>query len=311
MSDTGEIDPGDICSRGEVTTADVAAMRESYERDGLASEADAEAMLAINHSCAKRCPEWDDLFVEAMAGYVVNTMAPYGYMTEAKSGWLAERIAPEGKITNDTELELLLATIEDARFAPTCLRVLAISQVLDAVRGGTGPLRPDAAAAPGRITMSDVGLLKRILGDAAGAECHPVTQAEAAMLFQIEDMAIAEEEAAAAWQELFVRALTHHALADAGYRVPRRNEALSSAAIAGPDSRYRPASGEELALMKVDATWIDLVTQETAKVDDRGWLVKQLEGGGHSEAEQALVELLKANGLTLEVKTEDGLANVA
>jgi hypothetical protein len=156
-----------------------------------------------------------------------------------------------------------------------------------------------------------VSLLKRILGETTGSECHPVTQAEASMLFQIEDVAIAEDEAAAAWQDLFVRALTHHALAGAGYWVPRRDEALSSAAIAGPGNCYRPANGEERALMNVDATWIDLVTQETRKADDHGWLVKQLEGGGHSEAEQALVALLKANGLTLEAKTEDGLANVA
>ena len=77
MADTDDIDPAAICARGVLTSADVAAIRRGYHKDGSISEAEADALFALEQNC--RAPaEWGALFVEAIVEYLVHQAQPDG-----------------------------------------------------------------------------------------------------------------------------------------------------------------------------------------------------------------------------------------
>ena len=152
--------------------------------------------------------------------------SPEGYLTADNAQWLIERIAKDGRIETKTELELLVNVLDKARWAPQSLVRFALEQVKDAVIDGTGPLRSGKKLEPGIVSEADVDLLRRILYSYGSDGNIAITQAEAEVLFDI-DEATAGRDNHPAWTDLFVKAIANCVMAASGYAAPPREVALA------------------------------------------------------------------------------------
>jgi len=104
-------------------------------------------------------------------------------------------------------------------------RVAALAAVRDGVITGEGPTTAGRIHFSRCIDAADTALIRRILRAEATA---PVTRVEADALFDIHEAAI-ERIDGGAFDELFARAIAHHALATLGQPVPARAAALETA----------------------------------------------------------------------------------
>ena len=216
----------EIKARGSIKDADVLKVRRNYYDDGSITAEEAEAIIALNEACPVQDPAWADCFIETITDYVVDQAQPEGYLTTENSEWLIERIAKDGRIETKTELELLVNVLDKARWAPQSLVRFALQQVKDAVINGVGPLRSGKKLEPGLVSEADVDLLRRILYSFGGDGNIAVTQAEAEVLFDIND-ATAEADNHPAWPDLFVKAIASCVMAASGYACPPREVALA------------------------------------------------------------------------------------
>jgi hypothetical protein len=331
MADTDDIDPNEICSRGSISGAEVAAIRRGYHKDGIVSVEEADALFAIEDHCRTSPPVWGQLFVEALTDYVVHQMTPAGYVTADNAAWLLARIADGDTVATRNGLELLLKVMEEARWCPAILTSVALAQVKDAVMNGTGPLRLDARKpARGVVTAADVAVLRRILFAAGGDGNLAVTRIEAEALMDIAD---ATDEALCdpSWPDLYAKAVANHLVAASGHAVPTREEALAvevgleaepelggyfhdmiQCGLSGVWEAYSAPSLEAMALERVNAQTRALLVNEEITEPEARWLVERmLRDGRISQAEEALLSFLKANSPKIDPVLEPLLAKVA
>ncbi|HEY0331693.1 MAG TPA: hypothetical protein VGC77_21675 [Rhodopseudomonas sp.] len=119
----------------------------------------------------------------------------------------------------------LIGAIEPSRIANRFTAAQALTMVRDGVITGEGP------TATGRIHFSraldadDAALCARIL-TAAAVENQPVSRAEAEALFEINNAA-AERSDDGLFDDLFAKAVVHHAASASGLPVPSRSVALA------------------------------------------------------------------------------------
>jgi hypothetical protein len=126
-----------------------------------------------------------------------------------------------------TEFEALVAAIENSPIVAPDLSATALAQVRDGVITGEGPTTRGRIHHSRTLDAADAAYCTRILMAAGGAEGAPVSRAEADMLMAI-DAAAAERDAAGAFDDLFVKAVTHYVLSAAGRPVPPRPVALAA-----------------------------------------------------------------------------------
>jgi len=161
------------------------------------------------------------------------------------------------------DFEALLNSIAGSLDAPR-RAVAALSQVRKGVITGEGPSTSGRVHYSRCLDAADAALIRRILtavGDRA------VTRAEADALFDIHDAAL-ERADGGAFDELFVKAIAHHVLTQAGFRAPARRSALAPTtpvaswgashrvggeAAAWLASRLRRKSGKGTALAQLSA----------------------------------------------------------
>ncbi len=215
----------EICARGSIRDSDVAAMRRAFNEDGTISISEAEALLSLNSACRVTDASWALFFIEALTDYVVHQSEPDGYIVVDKADWLVARISRDGHITTNTELELLINVLDQARWSPPSLAAFALAQVRDAVVSGVGVTRAGQMLQPGMIGQSEIGLIRRVLYAFAGEGGIAVTRAEAEVLIEI-NKALAPGKCSPAWTELFVKAVGASVLASLGHHIPPREEAL-------------------------------------------------------------------------------------
>src|SRR5688572_15101514 len=118
---------------GRVTAEHVRALRAALYGEGTAQPAEVEQLFAIDEVAADHDPAWAELFTEALTDLLVEQMEPHGYVSEANAEWLMARIAQDGAVKTDTELELLVKVLEKARTSPDRLAAFALNQVKKAV----------------------------------------------------------------------------------------------------------------------------------------------------------------------------------
>jgi hypothetical protein len=127
--------------------------------------------------------------------------------------------APEGTLVD------LIQSIETSVAADGSAAARALAFVRDGVLTGEGP------TAAGRVHFSrsldgdDAAWCARIL-TATSMNSHPVSRAEAEALFQINEAAT-ERMDQGRFDDLFAKAIVHHAAASSGLPVPPRAVALS------------------------------------------------------------------------------------
>ncbi|WP_290978960.1 hypothetical protein [Hyphomicrobium sp.] len=298
-------------SRQTVEFDDLLLLKRVFYEDGVASAQEAELLIAMHRTCKVHHADWPDFFVEAITDYLILQEPPCGYLTAANAHWLIDQVSRDGRIESKTELELVRNVLDKARWAPASLSKFALEQVKHAVVTGAGPLRQAKTIPPGRISESEVDLLRRILYAFGGDGHVAVTRAEADVLFDI-DEAVAGAPPNALWTDLFVKAIANVMMSASGYSVPSREEALrQDADIEEDDSQssmlfsllsmvhanlssmqdaYHDQSVEERALARLEHQRIEIITNEEIADADPIWLVGRLGRGGRlSPSEQALV----------------------
>ena len=329
MADQDEVDPAAICARGTISNADVAAIRRGYYKDGTVSEAEADALFAIEQNC-KSPAAWGALFVEAVTDYLVNQVKPEGYVTSENAQWLTERITVDGKVQTQNELELLIHVLEEARWTPTSLSALALAQVRHAIIDSTGPLRVGPRPATGIVTASDVNTLRRILYASGGDGSTAVTRAEAEVLM---DIAEAADDALSdpAWIDLYTKAIANHLMAGAGFAPPSREEALKreewleaepnlggffgemvQSGLQGVWSAYHVADAETAELARLEDYKRSILVSEEVTAPEAAWLADRIGRDGHvGEAEKALLAFIGSNCPKIDPALKQLIAKVA
>jgi hypothetical protein len=219
----------EIQSRGSIRDGDVLKLRRAFNDDAEISQAEAEALFALNSSCPIKDPIWAEFFIEALTDYVVNQAEPEGYVAADNAAWLMQRISADGRVESSTELELLVNILDKARWSPPSLARFALEQVKAAVLTGDGPLRAGQMLEPGAISAAEVSLLRRIMFAFGGDGNIAITRAEADTLIDINN-ALAPAKGSPEFTEMFVKAIANAILHGIGLAVPSRAEALRTEA---------------------------------------------------------------------------------
>jgi hypothetical protein len=207
-----------------VAAADLVQSRRARNLEEKISRAEAEALLALDRLQRNVAASWRDFVADAIADHLMAS-APAGLFTAAEADWLVATIAPSGEVETPTGFETLLRAMEAAREIPESFAVFAIRQLRAGIIKGEGAAigaRPHFSRV---IDANDAALLYRILIAAGGAESVAISRAEAEALFDLHD-ATARSENDPAFDDLFYRAIAHHALATSGQAVAPRAIAL-------------------------------------------------------------------------------------
>ena len=109
----------DIIEDGIVDADEVIKMRERLYADGIIDREEAEFLFRINDSVSgnKNDPSWNELFVEAITGHLLEDEVSPGEVDEDEAKWLLEKIQADGKI-DEIELALLKNLKVKARKLP-------------------------------------------------------------------------------------------------------------------------------------------------------------------------------------------------
>ena len=210
-----------------ITAAEALTARAAvFGGDAIILPDEIETLFAIDEAAARSDPLWVELLAEATVDYLVNQQPPSGYISEANAEWLVERIARDGKVKTETELEVLIKVLDAARSSPPRLAQFALRQVQSAIVDGEGPLAHGGRLERGRVGADEAALLRRILYAFGGDEGIAISRAEAEVLFDIND-ATADADNDPAWTDLFVKAVANAIMAASGYRAPPRDVALA------------------------------------------------------------------------------------
>jgi len=233
---------------------------------------------------------------------------------------LTERVATDGRVESKTELELLVNVLDKARWVPQSLVRFALEQVRDAVLDGTGPLRSGKKLEPGIVSEADVALLRRILYSAGSDGSIAITQAEAEVLFDI-DEATTGRDNHPAWTDLFVKAIANCVMAASGYAAPPREVALARDAwldrrgelsldamlggmatgLKGLFGGYREQTVEERSIARLTQQKVEIVTHEAVTAAEATWLAERIgRDGKMSPNERALLAFLKTESPSID-----------
>ena len=290
----------DICKLGTVTGADVLKLRRLvYSRPAIEA-ADIDTLFRINEATRLQDAAWAPFFIEATTDFVVNEMPPAGYVTAANASWLMERIARDGRVDSATELELLVAILDKARWAPESLARFVLEQVKHAVISGDGPLRAGKHLVAGQIAADEVDLIRRVLYAFGGDGNVAITRSEAEVLFDIEDASVGGPQAPE-WQELFVKAIASVVMAASGYAVPSREEALRQEQwlasrgelsignfLGRIFSSYDEQTPEERALARLERQRVEIITNEEVTESEATWLAERIGRDGRTTSNELM-----------------------
>jgi len=127
--------------------------------------------------------------------------------------------------TDNRVLADLIAAIESSQSGTREDAARALSLVRDGIITGEGPTTRGRAHFSRELDAADAAWCRRIL-TAEGLAQSPVSRAEVQTLFQI-DQAASERSDDGEFDDLFVKAVVHHAAAASGAKVPPRTVALS------------------------------------------------------------------------------------
>lgn len=318
-----------VSAAGAISADDVLAFRRAYYDDGRINEAEADAIFAANAACAKKHPTWTIFFCEALCDYIVHQMQPHGHVSHDNARWLMAHIDRDGRVDSATELDLLVAILEQAKTVPESLGAYALSQVKHAVTSGKGPLRSGRVLQPNVVDEADVELLRRILYAYAGGGNIAVTAAEADVLFDIND-ATTDAANHPAWKDLFAKAIANHLMFASNHAAVSREEALrrdewvadTSVNVGGfvvgmvktLRDIYKVANFKETDSQRArrEAYFGAMKTAEEISEHEARWLSDRITRDGRlSEAERAALLFIKQEATAIHPSLAPLLAKVA
>jgi hypothetical protein len=198
-------------------------LRQAIFPDGVVSRQEADVLISLEGRVANSDEAWSHAFVEGIVDHVLAVGEYPGHVDENTTSWLMSRFGDDG--ARETEIEVLLKTLERAESAPASLAAYARKRVAAWLAG-----KP--------VGAQETEFIRRALYVAAGAGATSVTEDEARWLFALD----AESDGRAndpAWTDLFVKGVLNHLM---GRRAPAaleqdsmmRREAWFAAQAQGP-----------------------------------------------------------------------------
>jgi hypothetical protein len=291
---------------GAISAEDVLALRRSGWGDGVLQPDEAEALFELNDALTEPNTAWSDFFVEAIGEFVVNGLAPRGYVTEDNAIWLIARIDRDGALNSLTELELLVRVLERGVNAPEQLKAYVLEQVEKAVLTGTGPTRHGGDLCPGHVNTAEASILRRVLFAPAGDGPASVSCAEAELLFRLKDATLGAANGLE-WKQLFVQGVANYlqGVVSRTAQLTRERAAELEAFVADDSTRVAGFLGRMAkSVPEVFGTVFggrepdrdrlaELRDAEEVTADERQWLEAQIHADGQIDAyEQALIAFL-------------------
>jgi len=200
----------------DVTPETVLRVRKAiYTHDQLtASDMDLVFSVARKATC-QPCPEWTNLFCEALTDYVVHQNDPPDYIPQNKADWLTATLANNGGICSRTEFDMLIDVMTHALGVPTSLSTFALNEIKTAIMSGRRGAITGEDHPPGVVTKADVEALRAVLYAATTGTADHVTRDEAEVLFEIAHITSqhATSQADPSFDDLFARAISNYLMA--------------------------------------------------------------------------------------------------
>ena len=295
-----------VGANGTVSSEEILVLRREAWPDGRISQAEAEAIFALDRQLESKSSEWVDFLVESLGEYVVNQRAPAGYVDRENASWLMMQIDHDGSLCSMSEVELLVRVFERASNVPQALKDYAISQMELAVLEGTGPTRDGGQLAAGNVTTAEVKLLRRAIFAPASERPAAVGRKEAEMLFRLKDATL-EADNAPEWQQLFVQGVANYlqGYSDSNAQISHEraqelehfmNESRSSVGgFLGRMAKASPTAFGQVFGRRDNGTsrLEDVVAAEAVTHAEREWLDAQIDANGRIDAyERALLDFL-------------------
>ena len=176
-------------------------LRQAIFPDGVVSRQEADVLISLEGRVANSDEAWAQAFVEGIVDHVLASGEYPGHVDENTTSWLMSRFGDDG--ARDTEIEVLLKTLERSESAPASLAAFARKRVATWLAG-----KP--------VGAQETEFIRRALYVASGAGATSVTEDEARWLFALD----AESDGRAndaAWTDLFVKGVLNHLM---GRRAP-------------------------------------------------------------------------------------------
>jgi hypothetical protein len=202
---------------GNVSENDVLELRDAVWTDEPISQPLVDSLFSVNDHCKTYSASWTDFLIEVVEHYLLHQKPPEGFIDDAGSAWLRARVDKNGRVTSQTEIELLVSVLETAENAPESLKNYALTQIEATIAFGEGPTRSGDMVRPNCVDDAEVKLLRRLVFAGGGEGAAIVGAKEADLLFRIKDRALGNENAPS-WQLLFVQGVGNHLMAHSDYR---------------------------------------------------------------------------------------------
>jgi len=298
---------------GEMSENEARELLDEVSRDGIASRAEAEAIIALNRQIGHASPDWDTQFCGLLKDYLVTAEEPVGWVDSRECSWLIGQIAPHQPGVQLNEVDLLLDLLPHAEGAPITLAKCALGGIQQLANRQT------------RMSGELVGRLRTLLLGRFGERTVWITRWEAHGLLKINDsVGFARNDEG--WNHLYARAIANHLVAEAhpapetsvdtldrGAWLDEQSDAdLGSPYLQGIKSTdeghwFGGVSATNKGAAAAHEAAQQLATRtEDAPAQDGDWLIRRLGWGNSvSPADRALVSFLKeetpgfALGLTL------------
>lgn len=169
-------------------------LRQAIFPDGVVSRQEADVLISLEGRVANSDEAWSQAFVVGIVDHVLASGEYPGHVDENTTSWLMSRFGDDG--ARETEIEVLLKTLERSESAPASLAAFARKRVATWLAG-----KP--------VGASETEFIRRALYVASGAGAISVTEDEARWLFAID----AESDGRAndaGWTDLFIKGVLNY-----------------------------------------------------------------------------------------------------
>ena len=177
-------------------------LRRQVFDDGRISYDEADLIFAIDNQIEEKPEGWEEFFVGALTDFLVRQELPVGYVEPIQATWLMERIEADEKISEETELTLLLNILRLAKDVPESLELYTLNKIRNRIVAR-------AVESDFRITDKDVKELKKVLYACGGHGGFSISELEARFLFDLDELSQSADNDPE-WQKLFVGAVANH-----------------------------------------------------------------------------------------------------
>jgi len=194
-----------------ISDAEIMDLRRSGWGDGKITQAEAEAIFALEQAIEQPTEMWSDFFVEAIRNYVLHGTEPRGYASDAEAEWLIAMVERDGKVCSLTEFELLVQVIEKGLNVPDKLKFYVLEVLEREVLEGVGPTRCGGELSDTHVSAAEARIIRRVIFGSASDRPAAVSRREAEMLFRLKDATL-EDANVAEFKKLFVQGVGNYLL---------------------------------------------------------------------------------------------------